>query len=266
MNGLPYYKAYPRDFIEGTVGMSFELKGAYRLVLDLIYMQGGELPDDAGYIAGLLGCTVKKWNVLRAKLIELGKLTVTGEFLTNFRAVSEIETLGKLRDKQRENRSRPNKNNGIPSPRCNHTEPDTEPESEGSKQRSAEPPRDAAAALPSISDLKSLSDRLHAVVGECLANQAIAPGLASMMVPQMWLDQGCDLERDIVPTLQIFVARGKRNISTWDYFTKPITETKIKRLAGLPDVKVVPFRSTPELDQTSRIFAKLKAEAAHAAG
>ncbi|MFK5283859.1 DUF1376 domain-containing protein, partial [Lacticaseibacillus paracasei] len=56
MNGLPYYKAYPRDFIEGTIGMPFELKGAYRLLLDLIYMQGGRLPDDAKYISGLLGC------------------------------------------------------------------------------------------------------------------------------------------------------------------------------------------------------------------
>ncbi|MBC8717497.1 hypothetical protein [Ochrobactrum sp. Marseille-Q0166] len=42
-------KPYPRDFIEGTIGMSFELKAAYRLVLDLIYMQGGNLPDDARY-------------------------------------------------------------------------------------------------------------------------------------------------------------------------------------------------------------------------
>ena len=57
MNGLPYYKAYPRDFIEGTVGMSFELKAAYRLVLDLVYMQGGDLPDNSRYIAGLLGCS-----------------------------------------------------------------------------------------------------------------------------------------------------------------------------------------------------------------
>ena len=73
MNGLPYYKAYPRDFIEGTIGMDFELKGAYRLVLDLIYMQGGQLADDARYISGLLGCTLKKWNSLRSKLIEMGK-------------------------------------------------------------------------------------------------------------------------------------------------------------------------------------------------
>lgn len=127
MNGLPYYKAYPRDFIEGTVGMPFELKGAYRIVLDLIYMQGGRLPDDARYISGLLGCSMKKWNGIRDALVATGKLTVSGEFLTNDRADKEVETLRKLQDKQRENRSRPNKIKEIQSPRCDHTEPESEP-------------------------------------------------------------------------------------------------------------------------------------------
>lgn len=128
MNGLPYYKAYPRDFIEGTIGMSLELKGAYRLVLDLIYLQGGELPDDARYISGLLGCTVRKWNAVREKLLSLGKIEVNGEFLTNERAVIELETLRKLQDKQRENRSRPNKNNNLEKPRSDHTEPEPDTE------------------------------------------------------------------------------------------------------------------------------------------
>ena len=128
MNGLPYYKAYPRDFIEGTVGMDFEMKAAYRLVLDLIYMQGGKLPDEPRYIAGLLGCSVKKWNGLRERLISAGKIEVRGAYLGNLRADKELETLGKLQDQQRENRSRPNKNKTLQSPPSNHTEPDTDTE------------------------------------------------------------------------------------------------------------------------------------------
>lgn len=126
MNGLPYYKAYPRDFIEGTIGMPFEIKGAYRLILDLIYMQGGGLPDDARYISGHLGCSIRKWSALRESLIEAGKIYVSGTFLRNYRADKELETLTKLQDKQRENRSRPNKNNSLASPPINHTEPDTD--------------------------------------------------------------------------------------------------------------------------------------------
>lgn len=128
MNGLPYYKAYPRDFIEGTVGMSFEVKCAYRVVLDLVYMQGGNLPDDARYISGLLGCSVRKWKSIRDELVETGKLVVSGEFLTNYRAVSELETLSKLQDKQRENAATPRKNKGLEKPSLSHTEPEPDKE------------------------------------------------------------------------------------------------------------------------------------------
>lgn len=124
MNGLPYYKAYPRDFIEGTIGMPFEVKCAYRVVLDLIYMQGGDLPDDDRYISGLLGCSIRKWKSIRAALIEGGKIEVSGEFLTNKRARNELETLAKLQDKKRGNRSRPNKNKDLQSRSSHHTEPE----------------------------------------------------------------------------------------------------------------------------------------------
>lgn len=128
MNGLPYYKRYPRDFIEGTIGMGFEMKAAYGLVLDLIYMQGGNLVDDPRYIAGQLGCSVRKWTGLRAALIDAGKLIVRDGRIGNYRADKELETLGKYQDKQSENRSRPNKIKGLQSPPSNHTEPDTDKE------------------------------------------------------------------------------------------------------------------------------------------
>jgi uncharacterized protein YdaU (DUF1376 family) len=128
MNGLPYYKAYPRDFVEGTIGLPFEIKCAYRVVIDLIYMQGGRLPDDARYISGHLGCSIRKWNSIRDELIARGKLTISGQFITNHRADKELETLSKLQDKQAENARRPNKNKDLEKPRLNHTEPEPEPD------------------------------------------------------------------------------------------------------------------------------------------
>ena len=126
MNGLPYYKAYPRDFIEGTIGMPFEIKCAYRVVIDLIYMQGGKLPDDARYISGLLGCSLRKWSSLREALVGAGKLQVSDGFLSNYRADKEIETLAKLQDIQRQNASGPRKNKGLQKP--SHRQPEPEPE------------------------------------------------------------------------------------------------------------------------------------------
>jgi len=121
MNGLPYYRAYPRDFLEGTVGLPFEVKCAYRVILDLIYLQNGRLPDDARYIAGQLGCSVRKWTAIREALIEASKITAEGGIISNFRADNEIETSRKFQDKQRENASNPKKNKGLPEPKESHT-------------------------------------------------------------------------------------------------------------------------------------------------
>jgi uncharacterized protein YdaU (DUF1376 family) len=121
MNGLPYYKAYPRDFVEGTIGMPFEIKCAYRVVIDLIYMQGGRLPDDARYISGHLGCTIRKWKIIRNELVSLRKLNVIDGFLANYRADNELEILRKLQEKQAENGRAPSKIKGLQKPWLSHT-------------------------------------------------------------------------------------------------------------------------------------------------
>lgn len=90
MNSLKYYPRYPRDFLEGTAGMPLDLKGPYSILIDLFYLMGARgLPDDAGYISGQLGCSVRKWNSIKAKLIEKGKIRVEGDLIVNGRA--EIE-------------------------------------------------------------------------------------------------------------------------------------------------------------------------------
>lgn len=105
MNGLPYYRRFPRDLIEGTVGMSFEVKAAYGLILDLIYIQHGRLPDDPRYIAGVLNCSTRKWNSIRRALIEdHGKLRVDGEYLVNGRASKEVEALDEYSKSQSDRR------------------------------------------------------------------------------------------------------------------------------------------------------------------
>lgn len=138
MNGLPYYKRYPRDFIEGTVGMPLELKGAYSLVLDLIYMQNGKLPDDARYISGLLGCTIRKWKSLRNQLLSIGKVYVNGEFLSNYRADNLLETQRSYQLNQAEKGRTSNKNNDLTKttvkPARDYTEPDTDTDTEESKK------------------------------------------------------------------------------------------------------------------------------------
>lgn len=128
---LPYYKRFPRDFFEGTIGMSFEEKSAYGLLLDVIYMRDGNLPDDPRYIAGLLGCSVRKWNAIKDKLIIAGKIELKDGIISNLRADNLIEERRSYRDKKAENRSKPNKNKAKEKrPSLSARKPESEPDKE----------------------------------------------------------------------------------------------------------------------------------------
>ena len=148
MNGLPWFRMFPRDFIEGTHGMPLETKGAYCIALHLIYLNGGHLPPDDAYIAGVMGCSVRKWRALAADLIARGKLVENPLGRTNLRALSELENVAKVSDKNAENRRGKNKTNELPitkgkgKPRTR--EPYTEPYTE--KQEKSAPP--GAGSLP----------------------------------------------------------------------------------------------------------------------
>lgn len=123
---LPYYKRFPRDFLEGTIGLSFEVKGAYAIVLDLIYMRDGRLPDDARYIAGQLGCSVRKWTAIRKELVEADKIQCADGIISNFRADYLTEESRKYQDKQREIAGLPRKNNALRQPKPSQSEPEPE--------------------------------------------------------------------------------------------------------------------------------------------
>jgi len=86
LSARPWYKRYGADFITGTLELSLEEKGAYSVCLDLIYDRGAAIPDDPQWISRACGCSVRKWKIIRQKLIDKGKIFVSGECLDNFRA------------------------------------------------------------------------------------------------------------------------------------------------------------------------------------
>jgi uncharacterized protein YdaU (DUF1376 family) len=120
---------YPRDFFEGTQEMSLELKGAYIMVLNLMYTRGGPVSDEPGFISRYVGCSVRKWKQVRDELVAMGKLHVHNGMISNSRADEVLEKQRSYQDKQAENRSRPNKNNAEETPARTtraKSEPDTE--------------------------------------------------------------------------------------------------------------------------------------------
>lgn len=126
---LPYYPMYPRDFFEGTQRMSLELKGAYIMLLNLIYTRNGPVDDEDGYLARYVGCSIRKWQKLRLELVGLGKIVVADGMIRNSRADEELLKRTSYVDQKRENRARPNKIKDEESqPRTTRAKPETEPQ------------------------------------------------------------------------------------------------------------------------------------------
>lgn len=68
------------------------------------------------------------------------------------------------------------------------------------------------------------------------ASAAASPGLLSMAEPIKWLENGCDLELDILPTVK---ARAHKlrpgSLKAWSYFTDAIADAKATRLKPMPN-------------------------------
>jgi uncharacterized protein YdaU (DUF1376 family) len=78
MSSRPWYKRYPSDFINGCLRLSLEEKGAYSMIVDLMFDTGGPLPnDDPKWIATVCTCSIRKWHSIRDALIAKGKIYVT---------------------------------------------------------------------------------------------------------------------------------------------------------------------------------------------
>ncbi|MES2295227.1 MAG: YdaU family protein [Pseudomonadota bacterium] len=119
-----WYKRCGADFIHGTMMLTLEEKGAYSLCLDLIYDRGGPIPDDARWLSGVCGVSIRKWNAIRERLLSLGKLAAGHGMLSNARADVELvsaalsareraESGAKGGRKRAENAAPPKENNGL---------------------------------------------------------------------------------------------------------------------------------------------------------
>jgi uncharacterized protein YdaU (DUF1376 family) len=82
--------------LDGMLSLTLEERGAYNTLLDLIYSRAGPIPDDERWLAGWMGCSVKKWRLLRSTLLVKGKIHETDHAgqaaLMNARAVLEIQS------------------------------------------------------------------------------------------------------------------------------------------------------------------------------
>ena len=247
MNSLPWYKRDVDAWRGGTRGMSLEMRGFYSELLDAMWDAQGPLPSDEKRLAMMVCCNVRTVRKLLPQLIAIGKVVETPEGLTNNRMANEIAMANSAKRKPNsvsveadfEPNSSPiraefaSKNPKNPMFSTRGLE-----EEERKKIDIAAQQVDTAkvAVLP----FKIFYERLIEAAGSCLTNPVNAQGLLSVAIPQMWIDQGCDLDRDILPTLAAAGTNPKRrNISSWGYFTAMVAQARASRTAGLPALSAV---------------------------
>lgn len=82
-----------------------------------------------------------------------------------------------------------------------------------------------------------------------------------MSTPLWWIEQGCDLDRDVVPAITALALRERRKrgrgIRSWEYFTQAVAEAKAQRERGLPNVVTLQPRA---VDATQAAYDKLLRE------
>lgn len=223
--GYPYYKRFPRDFFEGTIGMSFEVKGAYGLLIDLIFIRDGRLPDDARFIAGHLGLSVRKWNAIRAELIAAGKISVDLGIISNLRADNLTIERRLSPDKKEINRVEANENNNLQEPRAGGRARASEPEPEdsGGGDISAREPIDDWPAGSSADHADALCD-LAATVNLDRSREGGLTLTAGRL--HAWRRDGASWERDVKPVVLTLAAKARGPITSWKYFDRAVAEAK----------------------------------------
>lgn len=272
----PFMRLFTSDYRDGTAQLSFELQGFYFRILTYLH-DGERVPADAAELARFLQCSPRTTRAFVPKLITAGKLYEANGELRNKRIDRDLEPMSGSDETELEPTSNPiepdvelNSGRENPKPESNqdpqnHTmEISTStaisisiPEVETVSSVELEP-----AALPSSADL---SDRLFEACNGSLDNPVNCMGLLNVSIPTMWINQGCDLELDILPTLR---AAGKKHhgkrIRSWSYFTAMVAEAKATRERGLPTVGASGAPAAGRISAARAVLEARKAREVHA--
>ncbi len=85
--------------------LTFEERGAYNSLLDILYACDGILPDNDHAVAKMMTCQKRTWVKFKARLIQLGKVWVTDGKIHAKRVEKELNSARIVSEKQSNNAS-----------------------------------------------------------------------------------------------------------------------------------------------------------------
>ena len=142
-----------------------------------------------------------------------------------------------------------NYNTFQPSQNANRTQTERKPDTkETNKQINNTTLHSGELDLISLEDDLREASKLH---------NSISPSLLVLSEPIRWLDAGCDLSMDIIPTLK---AKTHSKVNSWAYFSNAVFEARDKRLAPSPDVVRPDFQNKKQQSGTDMLRAHANGE------
>lgn len=87
----PWIRFFAGDFLTGVADLEPDEGWGYTMCLALMWDKGGPIEDDPRWIARRANLSTRRWNQIRAKLLNIGKLEFRDGLLGNRKAIREIE-------------------------------------------------------------------------------------------------------------------------------------------------------------------------------
>lgn len=91
---------YPRDALDGMKFLTPMEELAYRRIIDMLYISGGELPDDDEIMAEQTR-TFSEWSKVKSGLLKKAKIAISDGFITNEKCTEVLEDIQQKSDKAR---------------------------------------------------------------------------------------------------------------------------------------------------------------------
>lgn len=260
---LPWFKCYQDKWLEDTRDLPPDLRGIYFDCLCLMYKYSGPLRDDPHWVSHQMHVSVRVWKRAREALIEQKYLFETPEGLVNKRASNEIENRSEVQVKRQISGSKSRRKTEFNSENANEFNEaevanapirariEIEEEREEREEREEEQLLSSSInPAPTDDDCLGFSDdelfrKLSEAAGDLLVRDSSS--LGRLDVPKRWIREGCDLERDVLPSLRLVATRRPaRSVRSWRYFSAEVLETKRLNTARDPEIaqRHLPFEET----------------------
>lgn len=90
---FPFFKFYPRDWLEATRDLSLEARGAYIDLICILMEMEGHLADNDKWISHQMHVSPRKWRALKGQLVEHEKIYIDDGKIVNERCLKELDAL-----------------------------------------------------------------------------------------------------------------------------------------------------------------------------